>query len=125
MTIFAPSWGFDDGCRCFRSPLSCSQLGFLVTPSPHTQYRTPQPVKPYAPGAAALPSSLSEMLRASWTPVKLPCFGGGSDSPVEGLRAPVAGGRAGMDLPGLLGREARYGTVRGKQEAVMSRRRQK
>lgn len=113
-SICAP-FRFDGGCRCFRSPFSYPQLGFQVTPSPHTQHRTPQPVKPSALGATASPASLSEMLRASWTPVKLPCFGSASDFCMESPRAPVAGGGAGVGLPGLLGREVRYGIIRDRQ----------
>eukprot|EP00752_Nemacystus_decipiens_P007119 g6377.t1 len=85
------TWGYN----------ASGQLGFLVTPLPYTQHGTPQPAKPHAPGATAFPASLSEMLRASWTPVKLPCFGRASESSMESHRAPVAGG----GLPGLLGRQ--------------------
>lgn len=86
-----------------------TQLGFLVTPSPSTQRGNLQPATPYTLGAAASSSaSLSEMLRASWTPAKLPCFGSASNSHVESLRAPVAGGGAGLGRAGLLGREERY-----------------
>ncbi|CAM9859255.1 unnamed protein product [Scytosiphon promiscuus] len=82
------------------------QLGFLVLPSAvseHQQHRH-QTEGVQASTAATSTASLSEMLRASWTPVKLPSFGKGlSDFPVEPLRAPMAG--AGMRAgPGYHGR---------------------
>ncbi|CAM9808914.1 unnamed protein product [Ectocarpus sp. 6 AP-2014] len=78
------------------------QLGFLVTPSPASQHRQhqQQPASTNTPTAATSTTSLSEMLRASWTPVKLPAFGKASEPREKLQRAPVAD----EVLPGL-GRE--------------------
>ncbi|CAM9331727.1 unnamed protein product [Ectocarpus sp. 12 AP-2014] len=78
------------------------QLGFLVTPSPVSQRRQQQlqSALTNTPTAATSTTSLSEMLRASWTPVKLPAFGKASEPHEKPQRAPAAD----EVLPGL-GRE--------------------
>ncbi|CAM9411965.1 unnamed protein product [Ectocarpus sp. 13 AM-2016] len=81
---------------------SGQQLGFLVTPSPVSQRRQQQlqSASTNTPTVATSTTSLSEMLRASWTPVKLPAFGKASEPREKPQRAPVAD----EVLPGL-GRE--------------------
>ncbi|CAN0133254.1 unnamed protein product [Ectocarpus sp. 4 AP-2014] len=71
---------------------SGQQLGFLVTPSPVSQRRQQQqqPASTNIPTAATSTTSLSEMLRASWTPVKLPAFGKASEPHEKLQRAPAA-----------------------------------
>eukprot|EP00903_Cladosiphon_okamuranus_P005884 g5820.t1 len=90
----------EDGAVYTWGHNASGQLGFLVPPSLYNQRRIPQPATPYTPATAST-VGLSEMLRASWTPVKLPCFGNASDSPADSLRAPMAG----VGLPGLRGQE--------------------
>lgn len=77
--------------------VSPKQLGFLVSPSTVSQNRQQHhPAEINASAAATSTASLSEMLRASWTPARLPTFGrNASKFSTETLRAPMAGGEAG------------------------------
>lgn len=76
------------------------KLGFLVTPSSRDETRKPFESLPL-PGttttaaAASAMVNLSEMLRASWKPIKLPTFGDCAASRAANARAPVAGGGLG------------------------------
>ncbi|CAM9544121.1 unnamed protein product, partial [Hapterophycus canaliculatus] len=75
------------------------QLGFLVPPSALSQYRQRYHHRGevYESTAATSTACLSEMLRASWTPVKLHTFGkNASKLPTEILRAPMAGAEIGV-----------------------------
>lgn len=70
----------------------CWQLGFLVTPSPLNQRRRGGvKLQTTATGVATSTTRLSDMLRSSWTPIKLPTFGDPSMVSMDTPMAPVSG----------------------------------
>lgn len=81
-----------------------TKLGFLVTPSSRDETRKPFESLPL-PGttttaaAASATVNLSDMLRASWKPVKLPTFGDCAAPRASNARAPVTGGGLGSGAP--------------------------